>query len=47
MDPQWRARYEVALTAARQAGQLALRYFTGAFTVEWKPDQTPVTVADR
>jgi histidinol-phosphatase len=47
MNPEWRSRYETARTAAQQAGQLALRYFTGAFTVEWKQDQTPVTVADR
>ena len=47
MNPDWRSRYEVAIEAAREAGQLALKYFTGAVTVEWKPDQSPVTVADR
>jgi histidinol-phosphatase len=32
---------------ARKAGQLALRYFRGDFTVEWKRDVSPVTAADR
>jgi histidinol-phosphatase len=43
----WRNRYERAVEAARAAGQLALRYFDGSFTVEWKSDLSPVTVADR
>ncbi|GIW84128.1 MAG: hypothetical protein KatS3mg106_641 [Gemmataceae bacterium] len=48
MNPAWRARYEVARTAVRQAGQLARRYFHAtALAVEQKVDQTPVTVADR
>jgi histidinol-phosphatase len=47
MNPEWRTRYEAAVQAARQAGQLALRYFDRDLTVEWKPDQSPVTVADR
>jgi histidinol-phosphatase len=47
MNPHWRARYEVAVEAARQAGQLALRYFDTGLAVEWKQDQSPVTVADR
>jgi histidinol-phosphatase len=47
MNPEWRNRYEQAIEAARKAGQLAMRYFDGAFTVEWKSDHSPVTVADR
>jgi histidinol-phosphatase len=47
MNPEWRARYEVAVVAARQAGQLALRYFAGEFAVEQKSDLSPVTIADR
>ena len=47
MNPEWRARFEKALVAANQAAQLALRYFDANVTVEWKPDLTPVTVADR
>lgn len=47
MNPEWQARYEVAMEAAREAGQLALRYFQGTMVVEWKQDQSPVTVADR
>ncbi len=47
MNPEWRSRYEVAVEAAQQAGQLALGYFDTAVTVEWKQDRSPVTVADR
>ena len=40
-----------ALAIARQAAELAaveiMRYYRGDFQVEIKPDQTPVTVADR
>ena len=38
---------ELALAAARDAGEVALRYFERDVHVEWKSDQTPVTVADR
>jgi histidinol-phosphatase len=38
---------ETALTAARRAAEVALGYYRGDFGVELKPDQTPVTVADR
>jgi histidinol-phosphatase len=47
MNPEWRARYEVAVEAAREAGRLALGYFDAELTVEWKQDRSPVTVADR
>ncbi len=47
MNPEWRNRYELAVEAAHKAGQLALRYFNGEYTVEWKSDCSPVTVADR
>jgi len=47
MNPEWRSRYEVAIDVARKAGQLALRYFEAVVDVEWKSDQSPVTVADR
>jgi histidinol-phosphatase len=33
--------------AARAAGAIALRYYTSGFDVTLKPDQTPVTQADR
>ena len=38
---------ELALEAAREAGEIALHYFTRDVQVEVKSDQTPVTVADR
>ncbi len=47
MNPEWRTRYEAAITAAREAGRLALCYFQGDVAVEWKADLSPVTVADR
>ena len=47
MNPEWRARYEVALEVAERAARRALGYFEAAVTVEWKHDQSPVTVADR
>jgi histidinol-phosphatase len=36
-----------AVEAARAAGAIALRYYRGGFEVTIKPDQTPVTQADR
>ncbi len=38
---------ELALGAAKDAGDVALRYFQRDVEVEWKSDQTPVSVADR
>ncbi|MBI1960064.1 MAG: hypothetical protein HYS36_12665 [Candidatus Rokubacteria bacterium] len=36
-----------ALAAARAAGEIAMKYYRGGFEVTLKPDQTPVTQADR
>lgn len=47
MNAEWRNRYELAVTVAHQAGQLARRYFENALDIEWKADHSPVTVADR
>jgi histidinol-phosphatase len=48
LNPEWRTRYDLAIDAAQQAGKVALRYFDLAtLQVEWKHNQTPVTVADR
>ncbi len=47
MNADWRNRYELAVTVAKEAGQLALQYFDTDVKVEWKKDQSPVTVADR
>jgi histidinol-phosphatase len=47
LNPEWRTRYDAAVEAAHRAAQTALKYFTGDFQVEWKSDQSPVTVADR
>lgn len=38
---------EGAVEAARAAGEVALKYYQAGFDVTLKPDQTPVTVADR
>jgi histidinol-phosphatase len=47
MNPEWKARYETAIDVARRAAQRALRYFHESVEVEWKHDQSPVTIADR
>jgi histidinol-phosphatase len=38
---------EVASEAARAAGEIALKYYTGGFDVTLKADHTPVTQADQ
>ncbi len=40
-------RLEVAIAAAKAAGEVALRYFRTALQVERKQDHSPVTIADR
>ena len=40
-------RIEVAIAAAKAAGEVALRYFRTGLTVEYKGDRSPVTRADR
>src|SRR5512140_991098 len=40
-------RLEVAIAAARAAGEVALRYFRTRLTVDYKSDRSPVTRADR
>lgn len=47
MNADWKHRYELAVETAEKAGQLALRYFDADVQVEWKADESPVTVADR
>jgi len=47
MDPNWRIRYDLAIEAAQQAGRLAMGYFDKTPAVEWKQDNSPVTLADR
>jgi histidinol-phosphatase len=40
-------RLEVAIAAAKAGGAVAMRYFGTDLDVERKPDESPVTVADR
>jgi histidinol-phosphatase len=47
VNPDWRSRYEIAVDAAHQAGRFALQHFDVGVAVEWKHDQSPVTLADR
>jgi histidinol-phosphatase len=47
MKAEWRNRYELAVGVAKDAARLALGYFDINVAVEWKQDQSPVTVADR
>jgi histidinol-phosphatase len=47
-DAQHASRLELALSAAREAGRLTLRYFqSDDLAVELKQDASPVTIADR
>lgn len=39
--------HDVAIEAASQAGQMTLSHFNTVLEVEWKPDQSPVTIADK
>lgn len=47
MNAEWRSRYEAAIEAAQAAGDLALSYFQSGLEVQWKADQSPVTLADQ
>ncbi len=47
MNADWRARYEMAIDLAQQAGKFALQYYGQGVAVEWKADESPVTLADR
>jgi histidinol-phosphatase len=47
MNSDWRTRYELAIDAAHEAGRFALQHFDVGIEVEWKPDESPVTLADR
>jgi histidinol-phosphatase len=47
MNPDWRTRYDLAIDAARRAGDLARTFYDSTFTVENKADDSPVTAADR
>jgi histidinol-phosphatase len=47
MNAEWRNRYEVGVAAAQAAGALALEHFDRSIAVEWKADQSPVTIADK
>ena len=45
MNPHWRTRYELAVEAARKAGDLARTYYETTFEVEHKADNSPVNSA--
>ena len=47
MNPEWRTRYELAVEAARAAGDVAKAIYDTTIEVEWKADNSPVTVADK
>ncbi len=47
MNDEWWNRYEIAQEAVQNAGQAALKFFDQDVTVEWKSDNTPVTIADK
>jgi histidinol-phosphatase len=47
MNPDWQSRYETAIAAAKKAGDVAMAYFDKPLSVQWKADESPVTVADQ
>jgi histidinol-phosphatase len=47
MNADWRTRYDLAVDAARRAGDLAREYYESTFEVEHKADSSPVTIADK
>ena len=47
MNAEWRTRYQLAVEAARRAGDLARGFYESSFDVEHKADNSPVTVADK
>lgn len=47
MNPDWRSRYEQAITITRESARIAMRYFDTPLNVETKGDDSPVTIADR
>jgi len=47
MNADWRTRYELAVETTQKAGQLALSHFDRGIVIEWKQDNSPVTLADR
>jgi histidinol-phosphatase len=47
VDTAWKTRYELAIEGAENAGKLAMSHFDCGVTVEWKADESPVTIADR
>ena len=53
MNPEWQRRYDAMISAAREAGRIALNYYpdlkAADFTAQviWKSDNSPVTIADR
>ncbi|CAN5388601.1 histidinol-phosphatase [soil metagenome] len=47
MNPEWKSRYDAATEIARKAGDLAKTWYDRGFEVEWKADNSPVTIADK
>lgn len=47
MNRDWQNRYEVGHLATHMAGDLAHKIYNSSFDVEWKADESPVTIADR
>lgn len=47
MSADWQSRYELAIDAAKKAGDIAMAYFDKPLSVQWKADESPVTIADQ
>ncbi len=46
-EPALRDLLAVAIDAAREGGRRTLAHFNAGAAVDWKPDGTPITAADR
>ncbi|MBX9677405.1 MAG: histidinol phosphate phosphatase [Gemmataceae bacterium] len=47
MNADWRTRYDAGIEAAQKAGELAMQWFDADVAVQWKADESPVTIADQ
>ena len=47
MSNDLKSRYDAGIELAQKAAKIAMGYYETALDIEWKNDESPVTVADR
>lgn len=47
MSNDLKSRYEAGIELAQKAAKIAMGYYETALDIEWKHDESPVTIADR